>query len=90
VPGEHSIVVPLLDDTYDLTPAGAQAREPPSVRRLAPELVAREDWHNERSRLILDLAAQLESEPDDQARRALIGRLRGVLDAARSHPHGGG
>jgi metallo-beta-lactamase family protein len=90
VPGEHGIVVPLLDDTYELTAAGVQAREPPAVRRLAPELVAREDWHNERSHLILDLAAQLESEPDDQARHLLIGKLRGVLDAARGHRHGGG
>jgi len=46
-------------------------------------LVAREDWHNERSRFILDLAAQLEAERDDQARDALIQSLRGVLDAAR-------
>jgi hypothetical protein len=46
-------------------------------------LVAREDWHNERSRFSLDLAARLDAEPGDQARDALIQRLRGVLDAAR-------
>lgn len=86
VPGEQGIVIPLLDDTYDLTPSGPRPRLPPPVRRLAPELVAREDWHNERSRFILDLAAQLDAERDDQARNALIQRLRRVLDAARRSP----
>ena len=81
VPGEQGVIVPLLDDTFDLTPAGPIARSPPPARRLAPELVAREDWHNERSRFILDLAAQLDAEPSDEARHALIERLRRQLTA---------
>jgi metallo-beta-lactamase family protein len=77
VPGKP--VVPLLDDTYDLTPAGARAR-PAAARRLAPELIAREDWHNERSRLILDLSAKLDAAPDDAARQALLRRMRAALE----------
>ena len=83
VPSANGIIMPLLDDTYDLTLSGASVRLPPPHRRLAPDQVSREDWHNERSRLILDLSTQLDAAPDDQARHLLVERLRAVLDPAR-------
>lgn len=75
-----SLVRPLLDDVYDLTPAGPHARVPQPPKRLAPEQVARMDWHNERSRLLLEISARLDAAADDPARAALIERLRRAME----------
>lgn len=65
--------IPALDDRYELTRTGAVAAE--SHGRIAPEAAARPDWHNARSRLLLDLAARLDALPTDAAREALIDSL---------------
>ena len=80
VPQPGGVIRPMLDDVYDLTPAGALARKPQPPKRIAPELVSRMDWHNERSRLLLEISAQLDSAPDDHARAAMIERLRRVVE----------
>ena len=76
------IMRPLLDDVYDLTPAGAVARMPQPSRRIAPERVSRMDWHNERSRLLLEISDRLGSATDDRARVDLIQRLRKTMAGA--------
>jgi metallo-beta-lactamase family protein len=63
-----------------LTPGGARARTPQPPRRISPDLVSRMDWHNERSRLLLEISARLEAAPDDKARSEMVQRLRRVLD----------
>lgn len=81
-PDGPPIVAPQLDDVFDLTaplPA-AMGLEPP---RLTPEAVTRPDWHNERSRLILDIDEAFEQGRDDAARRRLAERLRAALVEAR-------
>ena len=74
-----AVTVPALDDRYTLLPDGprpAGGRE----RRLAPGQVGGLDWHNERSRLILELSDRLEAAPNDAARAAILQRLRGALN----------
>ena len=80
--GGPPLVRPVLDDVYDLLPSGARLHAPQPEKRLAPEQVSRLDWHNERSGLLLDISARLESAPNDLVRAALIGRLRQALGAA--------
>jgi len=50
-------------------------------RRLAPEAVVALDWHNDLSRLILDINDRIEAAADDRARGVIIRRLRRGLEA---------
>ena len=74
------IFQPLLDDIYDLSAAAPIPREP-GRRRLAPEAVVALDWHNDMSKLVLDINDRIEAAADDRARGVIIRRLRRALDA---------
>ncbi|ABD89614.1 MBL fold metallo-hydrolase [Rhodopseudomonas palustris] len=74
------LFAPLLDDIYDLSPAVPTVMDGAHRRRLAPEAVVQLDWHNEMSKLILDISAQLDAAADDRARGVIIRRLRRALD----------
>ena len=76
-----AVIRPVLDDVYDLTPTGARARTPPASRRVDPDLVSRMDWHNERSRLLLEISSRLEAAADDHARAEMVRRLRQAIDS---------
>lgn len=71
---------PVLDDIYELdAPAPAQV-DPGHRRRLAPESVVQLDWHNDMTKLILDINARVAAAADDRARRVVIRKLRRALD----------
>lgn len=74
------ILCPVLDEQFDLTARGAQRLGEETPRRLPPEKLARLDWHNDASRLFLDINDALAAEPDDKRRAILIRRLRRALD----------
>ena len=71
---------PLLDDVYELTAAAPMIAESSHRRRLAPEAVVRLDWHNDMSKLLLDINDRIEAAADDRARGVVIRRLRRALD----------
>lgn len=79
VPAER-VVMPALDEGYELTAEGFTRRAGTEPPRLAPEQVARLDWHNDVSRLILDINEALRGTADERARQALIRRLRRALE----------
>ena len=75
------VFTPILDDIYELTttaptPIDATGRR----RRLAPEAVVSLDWHNDMSKLILDINERIEAAADDRARGVIIRRLRRTLE----------
>lgn len=74
------ILRPVLDETFELTASGARRLGDAAPRRLTPEKVARLDWHNDVSRLILDINDALAAEKDEKARAAAIRRLRRALE----------
>lgn len=74
------LFVPILDDVYDLTTAAPTPVDGSRRRRLAPEAVIGLDWHNDMSRLILDINAGIEAAADDRARGVIIRRLRRALE----------
>ncbi|MFN4098342.1 MAG: MBL fold metallo-hydrolase RNA specificity domain-containing protein [Pararhodobacter sp.] len=74
------VLQPMLDEGFDLTDSGAVRLSQDSPRRLAPERLARLDWHNDVSRLILDINDALAARPDEKTRAALIRRLRRAVD----------
>jgi metallo-beta-lactamase family protein len=77
---EGRIVTPRIDDVYDLTAGGARlvSREPD--RRIAPADVSRLDWHNDLSKLLLDIGAAVDGAAGEKARQVVIRRLRRALE----------
>jgi metallo-beta-lactamase family protein len=73
------LYVPVLDDVYDLGAAAPTPQANAHRRRLAPEAVTRLDWHNDLSRLMLDISDRLEAAADDRARGVIIRRLQRAL-----------
>ncbi len=74
------VFIPVLDDVYELTTAAPTPIDGTRRRRLAPEAVVALDWHNDMSRLILDINAAVEAAADDRARGVIIRRLKRALD----------
>jgi metallo-beta-lactamase family protein len=77
----NRIVTPVLDQTFALTDRGAVSTDGGAPRRLDPEKVARLDWHNDLSRLILDINDAVRAESDEKRRAVVIRRLRHALTA---------
>jgi metallo-beta-lactamase family protein len=75
------IFQPLLDDGYDLSTPAPTPRDAGERRRLAPESVVRLDWHNDMSKLLIDINEAMEKAADDRARGVVIRRLRRALEA---------
>ena len=78
---EAKIFRPILDDLYELTTSAPTPIDVSHRRRLAPEAVVNLDWHNEMSRLILDVNDHVDRAADDRARGVIIRRLRRALEA---------
>lgn len=73
------ILQPSLDESFTLTPQGARSLATTPPPRLSPEKVARLDWHNDVSRLFLEINESLLASPDEKTRAALIRRLQRAL-----------
>ncbi|MDI1267264.1 MAG: MBL fold metallo-hydrolase [bacterium] len=71
---------PLLDDAYELTGPAPAIVDGSHRRRITPEAVVRLDWHNDMSKLILDINERIEAAADDRARGVLIRKLRRALN----------
>lgn len=74
------VFVPILDDIYELTTSAPTPIDVSYRRRLAPEAVVNLDWHNDMSKLILDINERIEAAADDRARGVIIRRLRRALE----------
>ena len=75
------VFVPILDDVYELATAGPTLIDGAHRKRLAPEAVISLDWHNDMSKLILDINDRIEAAADDRARGVVVRRLRRALEA---------
>lgn len=78
---DFRILVPVLDEAYELTADAPELVPSVRQRRLAPEAVVHLDWHNDMSKFILDLNEKIEAAADERARRLIIRRLRRALEA---------
>jgi metallo-beta-lactamase family protein len=77
------ILRPVLDESFDLTRTGARRVTEAPPPRIRPDEVARLDWHNDVSRLMLDINDALAAAADERARNVLIRRLRRALEGER-------
>ena len=76
------VLTPALDTCLVLGPTGATEAEPAPEPRLHPESVAQLDWHNDVSKLFLDLNDALKASADAKSRAHLIRRIRRAMDDA--------
>ncbi|HEY8579549.1 MAG TPA: MBL fold metallo-hydrolase [Beijerinckiaceae bacterium] len=76
--GPDAVVTPRLDETFELDGAVAR-RVGGGAPRVAPAAIARPDWHNDLSSLVLDIDAAVRAQADERGRAALIRRLRRAL-----------
>ncbi len=76
---DDRIVMPKLDDAFRLTSSGCLQIDLNEPRRLKPEKIARLDWHNDLSTLLLDVTEAVNVAADDRGRDAIIRRMRRAL-----------
>ncbi|MDI2075004.1 MBL fold metallo-hydrolase RNA specificity domain-containing protein, partial [Bradyrhizobium sp. Mp27] len=74
------IFTPMLDDVYELSTAAPTPIDVARRRRLAPDAVVSLDWHNDMSKLLLDINDQIEAAADDRSRGVIIRKLRRALE----------
>lgn len=74
------VFIPIMDDIYELTTPTPTPIDVWHRRRLAPEAVVALDWHNDMSKLILDINERIGAAADDRARGVIIRRLRRALE----------
>jgi metallo-beta-lactamase family protein len=72
---------PILDDIYELSTPAPTPIDVAHRRRLAPEAVVALDWHNDMSRLVLDINDRIDAAADDRSRGVIIRKLRRALEA---------
>jgi metallo-beta-lactamase family protein len=71
---------PILDDVYELSTSAPTPIDVTHRRRLEPEAVVALDWHNDMSKLILDINDRIALAADDRAKGVIIRRLRRALE----------
>lgn len=72
--------MPVLDEVYELMGPVPKSIDSTRRRRLTPDAVVKLDWHNDMSKLILDINEKIDDAADDRARGVIIRRLRRALD----------
>jgi len=76
------ILIPRLDDVVDLSGGKSRIEFRPMPRRLDPDAVGRPDWHNDLAEFSLALRERLDAAAGDKARKAILRRVRRVLEDA--------
>jgi metallo-beta-lactamase family protein len=76
----EQVILPVLDDAFDLRADGAPVPLRAAHRRPDPAAAGRPDWHNARAALLLAIEDAIERAPDAPAREALLRGLRATLE----------
>jgi metallo-beta-lactamase family protein len=72
------VLMPLLDDAFELRAEGVGGVEAPAERRVDLTQVT-SDWHNAYASFIIDLSHQLQSAPTDAERIRVMDALKATL-----------
>ncbi|MGL5139677.1 MAG: MBL fold metallo-hydrolase RNA specificity domain-containing protein [Beijerinckiaceae bacterium] len=76
----EQIIAPALDQSFLLTAAGTMVADDSHLPRLEPAAASRMDWHNDLSKLLLDIDAAIDAAADEKARQVILRRLRRALE----------
>ena len=82
--GGDQVILPLLDDYFELTAAGITAKVPAAVPRIDP-LQVHSDWHNAYSDFSIRLSQRLQASSDAE-KLAVMRALQKELDALGAAP----
>ena len=74
------VLIPNLDDEYELTATTALKQRSGHKPRLAVVAAAKLDWHNDLAQLSLDIREELENAADEKSKQKILRRLRRALD----------
>ncbi len=74
------LIAPTLDEIWTLQGSAARLNADTPPPRLSPESLGRVDWHNDLSKLILDINESVRAEADERNRAKLVRKLRRALD----------
>ncbi|WP_419904470.1 MBL fold metallo-hydrolase RNA specificity domain-containing protein [Kiloniella sp.] len=74
------VIIPELDDEFELVASGEVTKHPGISRRLEPEVITKPDWHNDLAQLTLDIRSSLEDLSNDQQKTQLLKKLRNELE----------
>ena len=77
--GSDQVVMPLLDDYFELRASGIKQRAEPEIRRIDVGQTTK-DWHNLYTDFSIQLTNRLGKAHDDHERLELIEAVRAVLD----------
>lgn len=75
------VIMPMLDDQYDLRAEGIAGVVTPDERRIDLNQVA-SDWHNAYAQLMIELGNRLQTAEDDAERLAIVNSLKQKLGGA--------
>ncbi|MCK6451724.1 MAG: MBL fold metallo-hydrolase [Alphaproteobacteria bacterium] len=79
LPGVETIV-PALDSAYELTGSGARELGKTKPPRLPAGMPGHMDWHNDLTRLVLDITSAIDKAADERSRNVIIRRIRRALE----------
>ncbi|MDF2114632.1 MBL fold metallo-hydrolase [Roseiarcaceae bacterium H3SJ34-1] len=79
LPGAAPVLIPNLDEAFDLTRGRAQPVARRSPERMAPESAGHLDWDNELSKLIIDINDAVARAANERSRNVIIRRLQRAL-----------
>jgi metallo-beta-lactamase family protein len=72
------VILPLLDDAFELRAAGIASVTRPEAPRIDPAQINL-DWHNAYAQLVIELSNRLQTAPNDAARLAIVNDLKQQL-----------
>jgi metallo-beta-lactamase family protein len=75
------ILTPAMDDLFELRPGSARLVGDQPAKRIDQADVGRLDWHNDLSKLLIDIDDAVCRAADEKARQVVIRRLRRALEA---------
>lgn len=76
--GGDQVILPMLDDAFELRPSGIAGVAKPAQPRIDP-IQMTSDWHNAYASFIIDLSHQLQNATNDRERLALMAELQAKL-----------
>jgi metallo-beta-lactamase family protein len=85
--GGDQVILPQLDDAFELRAARIASVGRPAAPRIDPGQIAY-DWHNAYARFIIELSQHLKAAPDDASRLALMADLEARLGSSVPPPLG--
>jgi metallo-beta-lactamase family protein len=76
---EDCVILPRLDEVYDLTGNGCALNASESKPRIDPAAVAKLDWNNDLQSLLLDIGEEMKNAADPKAKAVILRRLKKAL-----------